>query len=762
MGMRLIAASRFKRELRCALFGTVCCFVVFWGAAPVFCQPVPWQITADSLVHYKQPDSIFAEGNVVVNRPEEIAAAPVDEKAVEDSSEESRPASLVIKADWVRYDVERGMIKARGHVAMVSAGEDIVAEAAILNLDTQTGVLTGATLFLTDNKIYIKGSEITKTGEFTYVIEDGWASACRPDTEERPPWAIRSTKADLTIDGMAVLKNATFHIKEVPVAYTPYLVFPAKTKRETGFLFPEISHSSRSGFGFLLPFFINLSPSSDITLYPHYLEQRGMRNGIEFRYVDDEKSLGTFVFSYLRDRKEDKTGDEYKSDGYLRTTKNRYWFRGKADHDFGDNLVARLDIDYVSDRDYLQEFQAGMLGYDIADKEFLATFNRGFQEETINSRESSLQLIKSWPDMTLRGEARIVRDVTDAGSTTTPIQTLPRIQFNGRKPIQQTPLSLAWDSEYVYFWRDEGVGEQRLDLHPQVITSLPRGHFFEGKVTAGVRETVYQVEVHGDPTRHSWAYDHFQNRTVWDFQTNIATLFMRDFDMNFGSVQWLEHTVRPNIVYDYLPAVDQSQLPSLQTTPQNKVTYELSNYFEIGGSHDDGNLYSRDLGRVKLSQAYDIREDRRILSGNDDKQRVFSDVNFDLLAYPLERLKTEYLTSWSVYGEGITKYEFRSSYSSERGDNLSLDYRYQLHAGHDLKGSFRAMLTNEISLYGNLTESFEDNHTVESSLGVVYKPHCWMMEIQTTRTIDDQRIMIIFSLDGIGRAFEWAHDQRSG
>lgn len=743
--MYLKEISCFKNAvMRLALLLVASFLVMLCAQATVFAQPTPWQITADSLIHYKQPESIFAEGNVVLNRPEE-----------------SGPMPLTIKADWVRYDVERGTIKARGNVSMVSEDEDIVAESAILDLNTQAGTLSSATLFLADNKIYIKGSEIVKTGELTYVIEDAWASACRPDGKKRPPWAIRSSKSSLTVDGLAVLKNATFHVKEVPIAYTPYMMFPAKTKRETGFLFPEISQSSRNGFGFLPPFFINLSPSNDITIYPNYLEKRGVHSAIEYRYVSDEKSLGAFVFSYLDDRKEDEPGDEYKSDGYLRTTKNRYWFRGKADHDFGNNLVARLDIDYVSDRDYLQEFQTGMIGYDLADKQFLRSFNRGFQEESITGRESSLQLTKSWPDMTLRGELLAVRDVADAGSTTSPIQTLPRIQFNGRKPIQETPLSLAWASEYVYFWRDEGVGEQRLDLHPQLITSLPRGGFFEGKTTVGVRETLYQVEVHGDPTKHSWAYDHFQNRESWDLQTNVATLFMRDFDLKIGSMEWLEHTVRPNVIYNYVPSVDQSQLPSLRITPQNKITYELNNYFEIGGSSDDGGSYSRNLGHFKVSQSYDIREDRRELSGSLDKQRVLSDVNFDLLAYPLEHLETKYTTSWNVYGEGISKYELRTKYSSDRGDNLSLNYRYQRDSAHDLKGDFLAKLTNMVSLRGSLTEDFGNDRTVESSLGLIYKPYCWMMEVEASKTTDDKRIMVIFSLDGIGRAFRWSRDEQS-
>lgn len=720
-------------------------FVLLWQVLPVNGQSVPWQIAADHITHYKQPDSIVAKGQVVLSKLEESSAIPL----------------LTIKADFLRYDIEQSVVTARGNVSMVSADENIMADTVELDLNNQTGILTYATVFLTANKVYIKGTEIIKTGELTYVLYDAWVSACRPEISARSPWAIRSSRTDITVEGMAVLKHATFHLQDVPIIYLPYMMFPVKTKRQTGFLFPALSQSSRHGFGVLTPLFINLSPASDLTFYPEYLSKRGLHSALEFRYAADIGSQGTFVFSYLRDRHRESVADEYRSDGYIRTATNRYWFKGKVDHDFGGNLVARLDIDYVSDRDYLQEFQQSKFGYEEANQEFLDVFNRGFQEKTITSRRSSLQLTKRWSDMILRGDMVLVQDVSGLSLITSPLHTLPRVQFAGRTLLKQTPLSLAWNSEYVHFWREEGIGGHRLDLHPRLIAALPKFGFLEGKISGGLRETFYWVELYGDKALHSFPHDRSQNRTTWDFTGNVATMLMRDFDLTLGSMRGVTHTVRPNLVYNYITPVDQSRLPTRpgdRLTPLNKLTYELNNYFEVDGVDVHGRPYSRNLGHFHISQSYDIMEARRELSGIHDKRRVLSDLEFELLLSPLERLQLKYTTSWNVYGEGITKYELHTNYTSLRGDSLSIEYQYKRDVMHNFKGSMQAKLSSEITVYGSLMKDLDSDRIVESSLGVKYKPHCWMVQIETTKRVDDYRFMIMFSLDGIGSAFEWARD----
>ena len=64
-------------------------------------------------------------------------------------------------------------------------------------------------------------------------------------------------------------------MKGVPVFYTPYICFPVKDERQSGFLFPIIEVSGEDGFDLTLPYYLNLAPNYDATLTPRYMAKRG-------------------------------------------------------------------------------------------------------------------------------------------------------------------------------------------------------------------------------------------------------------------------------------------------------------------------------------------------------------------------------------------------------------------------------------------------------------------------------------------------------
>ncbi|MBV5333992.1 LPS assembly protein LptD, partial [bacterium] len=78
--------------------------------------------------------------------------------------------------------------------------------------------------------------------------------------------------------------------------------------------------------------------------------------------------------------------DYYQDTGFTHTNEDRYWFRGKIDHDLPNNLYTRIDLDVVSDRDYLTEFNTGFTGYNQSNERFLRTYGRNFQAATEDQR----------------------------------------------------------------------------------------------------------------------------------------------------------------------------------------------------------------------------------------------------------------------------------------------------------------------------------------------------------------------------------------
>lgn len=753
-----VRISRYWRLPLCFTLGCACLLLI---AIPSRAAELAsgWEITADSLTYVEQPEQVQADGEVVI-----VRMAPKSTKP------------FTVRADHIDYDVVERKINARGNILMEAADERLSAETALIDLESQTGSLTDTVLFYADSNMYLGGNTVEKTGEFTYKIEEGWASACKPFEDKAPAWRVKARSGRVTVDGMALFKHATFQIKDVSVLYTPILLFPAKTKRESGLLFPEFSNSTRNGNGLLAPLFIDISPSVDATLYPGYLEKRGTQLGAEFRYVLSDRSRGTMALSYLNDRHDDR-GDDYLNDGFIRTEVDRYWFRAKANHDFGANIVGKVDYDYVSDRDFLGEFRDGLFGFDRSRQLFLDAYSRSFQEETIANRETTTQLTKRWDAMLLGGELRAVQDL-DGIEDSVPLQSLPRINFNGRMPLKTVPLTLAWDSEYIYYWREQGLGAHRFDTLPRLVMPISTGGAVEGRLSAGVRETVYQVESHGSGPLSNWHHDRTQTRTLPVFEAETATLLLRHFRPGFKRIKWLGHLMRPGLKYEYMPDsepdAENGELPELDSVDlfneRNWLTFELKNYFSAGGQGESGYFF-RNFGYFNMALTYDIREDRRGLSGVEDEQRPLSDLRFDLLLQPFKQFLVRYQTNLSLYGQGVTRYELTSRLASARGDSLRVDYRYlrdasmmepflfvrdSSHELHDLDISGEVRLSRSFLAKAAMNRSFSSDRTIEYGASLTYNPDCWAVELRMTQTPDDQRFMVMFSLEGIGQTLGWA------
>ena len=106
--------------------------------------------------------------------------------------------------------------------------------------------------------------------------------------------ASRSTRARSSAPG----RNARVDFKGVPIIYLPWLSFPLGTERKSGFLFPSIGHSTRSGLQFAVPYYWNIAPATDLTFEPVYYAQRGLDIAGELRYLTAHQR-GALEFNYL-------------------------------------------------------------------------------------------------------------------------------------------------------------------------------------------------------------------------------------------------------------------------------------------------------------------------------------------------------------------------------------------------------------------------------------------------------------------------------
>jgi len=777
--MTVPSASEAAGHLRCLVM--LLAFAVGMGftlaagevrAADSAPASTPWQVTADKVSRFVNPPCVIAEGHVVLVREGVASIGQIDRPAVAAPGAGGGLKPLTITGDWIRLDPDANLVKVRGHFVLDSEDEHVTAEVADLDMDRQTGALQKATIYFPKRSLYLAGDDVKKTGDLTYHLENGWVTKCDPTQGKTPPWQFNWSRADVAQEGFAHFRNATFRVKDTPLVYTPYFAFPTNTKRKTGFLLPELSGSSRDGAGVLAPFFVDISPSQDVTLYAGELSSRGPLAAAEYRYVHGQDSKGTLLVSYLQDRLTDSLSDDFKSDTIYRTETNRYWLRGKADHDFGGNTTGKLDLDLVSDQDYLQEYADGMIGYTEGNKVFVSQFGRGLDGKTTQVRSNVAQVNKLWPTMTLNGEVRGVDDASAVASTSHP-WSLPSLAFAGSRPLVPgrttehglrsliADTDLIWDSGYVYYWREEGVGEQRLDLHPVLKTPLPLSPYLETTAGLGLRQTMYQVDDNG--TSASDYGNGVLNRTVSDASLATSTIFMRDFVMNGTRLQRLTHMVRPEVGYAYLPAVDQGDLPSLDSidrlVPKNLLTYGVRNDFDVLGAESDAWKF----GYARLSQAYDIRAARRDLLPQQIR-KTFTNVVLESWVQPVQKFRVLYNTAWDVYEDEAAYYQTGMSYTNERKDNMLVAYRYSGVSNiNQFNVNLGVRLSRTLTAQAIVNHSLETSKTTDSSLRLLYAPECWGMALQATTTPDESyRFTLLFSLEGVGNILGLSQTLSSG
>lgn len=207
-----------------------------------------------------------------------------------------------LEADWVAYsrDTRRGV--ASGDVQISDGAETLRAQFVEFDVDTLEGVMFEAEFVGQRTPLELRGAEVAKTGERSYRFRDGRFTACRcPDPEAREPWQVTAEEAELEIEGYGTARNTSFEVFGVPVLWLPWMLYPLKTERQSGLLFPELAFSGRNGAEVGLPIFWAAGDPVNVTFTPRWLQKRGAKGDLDLEYVFGERSAGRFFGAGLYD-----------------------------------------------------------------------------------------------------------------------------------------------------------------------------------------------------------------------------------------------------------------------------------------------------------------------------------------------------------------------------------------------------------------------------------------------------------------------------
>ncbi len=706
---------------------------------------VPWHIVADEISYDDKANVYVGKGNVSITKKDKN-----------------------LSADHVRFDQKTMNVFAQGHVIM-TVGENILTGTSMeMNLNSETGTVYNGTILLQENHYIIKGDKIQKVGKDSYTAEKASVTTCDGD---RPAWKITGRNLKITVEGYGTVKHAALWAKKVPVLYTPFLVFPVKLERQTGLLVPQFGYSDRKGAEYLQPFYWAINERSDATFYAHYMSSRGEKLGIEYRYVLDEQSKGTLMYDFLDDRQVDdgSPGSEkwgYEDDGVLRPNSDRYWLRMKQDQALPHGFFARLDIDVMSDQDYLHEFKEGYTGFDEAETYYIEEFGRGFDAYDDPVRLNRFNVSRNWPLYSLNAELRWYDDVIARRQKETDmtLQRLPVITFTGSKQtFLNSPFYFNLASQYTYFYSEDGPRHHRADIYPRFYLPYSYKHYFTIEPSVGVRETVW----HFDKEEYRSSDKKTLSREMYDLKVDLVSEIYHVFNLQGKRVERIKHTIRPNIVYDYIPEKDQSDLPALddidRIEKKNLITYSLTNTLtsksKIHTGENKGHAADKPAGqrtykppvydyneffRFKLEQSFDINKE------NEDDPEPFSPIHGELELYPKRYLSLRADADWSHYDSNFRSRNIAATLWDMRGDRLFVEYRYQRDTSETVYTDARVNISDRLEAYAEYERNIFDGRDLKYGLGVLYEAQCWSFDSSLLKEGDDLRVLFMIRLHGIG------------
>ncbi len=487
----------------------------------------------------------------------------------------------ILYADELRVDLQAQEFVAAGHVLLVEGPNRLEGDRLEFNYGTNLGTIHNARGFLYPNTSF-RGLEIRKVGEREYRVLEGAYTSCRVCQPEPdlPSWEFRGQEITIIQDEVFFAKHVTaWALGTLPVLYSPVFSVPLGPRR-SGFLLPRLAYGNTSGLTYRQPFYWAISESQDATILGTFRSKRGFEIGTNYRYILSPRAFGEWSGSYLRDR--DKA----------ETERNRWEIHGQHSQLFTPTLSLKSDINFQSDNS---------IGRDFVD--------RSLVQRTARTIQSNVFLTQAAEVYNAMLRTDVSRDLTDVADTR--LMRLPELKFHlFDRPLAGLPLVAGGVGSASYFERRNAADSARADFAPHLRVPWAPAPWLGMLGSAGVRETVYTVGNAG--------FSGAPTRSLYDLGAGAEARFLRVFDVGGRELSQLVHVVAPRLSYQYTPFVDQQRLPQFDVedfvSPQNHITYGLENRFIARLRDAEGVVTSREVLRLGLLQAVNLRPRTHIFS----------------------------------------------------------------------------------------------------------------------------------------------------
>lgn len=635
-------------------------------------------------------------------------------------------ADQQVQADRIDYNDDSTDFDARGNVRYQAAGELFSADHLWGNTNASRGTADGHLRFQmlqshgngTADRIHMLDAQHSRYSRVAY-------STC--DIGHHL-WEIRARKLTINKEtGRGVAQGATMRLAHVPFLYMPWISFPVDDRRMSGFLYPTIGHTTRGGYMFSIPLYLNLAPNYDATLEPRLYSLRGPMLAGQARYLFPG-TRGQLDFEYLPS---DRFDDTKLSPTATDTQGNKRWLMKYTDRTaLWPGWAFNANINRASDRNYLRDFGSDL--YTAATGSLHSSgYIRGSGDWWSASfgADSYQNVDPSLPDSVIQ------------------YKRWPRATFNLDLPLNRW-FEAGLGSEAVAFRKDDVVEGDRLDLNPFIGADFQGAAWFVRPKVAW-RYTAYQLDsgyeyygYHGylSSNQKTPFTDRTPTRSLPIASLDSGLIFERDTSL-FGN--HYTQTLEPRLYYLYVPYRDQSNLPLFDTTAMSFDYWQLFTTNKYSGA--DRQMNANNLSAAVTTRLLDDSGVER-LSLSFGQIRYFTPQRVPLTGttatdlsgsdYVVElgtQLSDDWRLSSSYQWNPHTRETDTGMLEAQRRVGLdgvlNFSYRYRRGKLEQYDASVVYPVSDRWRVLGHWTYSVQDQRTVEAMAGFQYEGCCMKISL---------------------------------
>jgi LPS-assembly protein len=686
-------------------------------------------------------------------RPVFISGATVDGRTDRDTTAigdaELRKAGSVLKSDRLTYYTADDEVLALGNVRFNRQGNVFTGPELQLRIDANTGTFNNAEFSFPLFSGRGRAQKIDFLGPTQAQFTRAVYTTCPPDQVD---WFITADKLLIDEDTQAGSGERTSIVfKGRTLISLPSFAFPLGDGRRSGFLPPTYGASSSAGFDFITPYYIDIAPNRDLTLFPRLMTKRGLQLGSQFRYLENER-FGELKYEFIANDR--LTGTSRSFTSVAHTENNLLGWRGV------------FTYRNVSDEQYFIDYA----------RTILYSAERSLPREAV--------LTRTLADWNLLIRTATYQNILE-NSLAPRYEKLPQLTATTlRRDVNGFDINQTFD----------------FTTYRRPLANQPEGSRFYSQT--GVSYPIVRPGWFIKPKVSLHASQYFLERTAWDQQLSPAQPFVNipsrlsrvlpTYSLDTGLIferdtrffdRDVRQTLEPRLFYVKTPYRDQSLFPVFDTAVADFNFSQLfsENTFVGNDRISDSNQLTAAMVTRLINPASGSEYLRFALG-----QRLYFGSQYVTIPGALPQSDTRSDILFAAGGEISKGWTFDAGMRYELGTSdiprFSLSSRYLPRDGHILNVAVRFKkddlgqidtswqwpITNKMSALGRVNYTFLGKRTdasgalvdargvVESVVGLEFKECCWLgrLVLQRFTTAQSKQTTALFfqlELNGLGK-----------